>query len=50
MSKKLDPDIKALKMCQRALETIGTKRMLAANVEFLYDRYVRNPPRREVKR
>ena len=44
MTKKLDPDIKALRACVRALDQSSNKRMLRANIEFLYDRYVRNPP------
>jgi hypothetical protein len=39
MSKKLDPDIRALKMCVKALEKIGTPRMLQANLDFLVGRF-----------
>lgn len=45
MSKRLDSDIKALRACVRALDRSSSPRMLKANVEYLYDRYVRNPPR-----
>jgi len=47
MSKRLDPDIKALRACVRALKASSSPKMLLANMEFLYDRFVRNPPRRK---
>lgn len=41
--KKLDPDIKALRGAIRALNQSSNKRMLKANLDFLYDRYITNP-------
>ena len=42
MTKRLDLDIKALRACVRALDR-SSSRMRKANVEYLYDRYVRHP-------
>jgi hypothetical protein len=42
---KLDTDIKVLRALVRAVEKSSSERMKKANVEYLYDRYVRNPPR-----
>ena len=44
MTKPLDPDVKVLRAAVRAIEQSSSPRMKKANVEFLYDRYVRNPP------
>jgi len=41
--KKLDPDIKILKACIRALDKSSSRRMAKANLEFLMDRYVWHP-------
>ena len=43
MTKKLDPDIKVLRACVRAIEKSSSNKMKEANVGYLYDRYVRNP-------
>ena len=41
MTKKLDPDVKVLRACVRALEQSSSPRMLRANMEYLYDKFVR---------
>lgn len=38
MTKRLDPDIKALGACVRALDESSSLRLLRANMEFLWDR------------
>ena len=38
MSKKLDPDIKVLRACMKALRQSSSKRAMRANVKYLYDR------------
>ncbi len=43
MTKPMDKDIKALRACVRALDQSSDGRMRRVNVEYLYDRYVRNP-------
>jgi hypothetical protein len=43
--KRIDPDIKAIAACIRALDGSSSRDMLAANMEFLYDRYIRHPSR-----
>jgi hypothetical protein len=43
MTKKIDPDIKVLRACVRAIKKSSSPKMQMANVEFLYDKYVRNP-------
>jgi hypothetical protein len=43
MTKRLDPDIKALGACVRALDKSSSLRMLCANTEFLWDRYIVHP-------
>lgn len=40
--KKLDADVKVLRACIRAIDKSSSERMVKANVEFLYNRYVRN--------
>ncbi len=45
MTKKIDPDIKCLRACVRHIDQSTSRRMEIANVEYLYDRYVRNPTR-----
>lgn len=45
MTKKLDGDVRALRGCVRALEFSTSERMLKANVEYLYDCYIRHPRR-----
>ena len=49
MTKRLDPDIKALGMCIRALEASSSRRMQVANVVFLYDRYILHPQKPKEK-
>lgn len=41
--KKLDPDVRALRGAVRALNQSSNRKMLKANLNFLYDRYVTNP-------
>ncbi len=41
--KRLDPDIRALREAVRGLERSSSERMLRANLEFLWDRYIRRP-------
>jgi hypothetical protein len=43
MTKALDPDVKALSHAVRALDRSSSRRMLLANLEFLWDRYFGNP-------
>ena len=50
MTKKLDTDIRVLRACVRALEQSSSDRMLRANVEYLYDRFVRKYWRDEQSR
>lgn len=40
MVKRLDPDIKALRGAVRALEGSSSERMLRANLEFLWGRFI----------
>lgn len=44
MSKRVDPDISALKGCARALEKCRSLRMVMATLEFLRGHYLANPP------
>jgi len=46
MTKKLDPDFRAIKECVRALERSTSPRMLKANLDYLYDRLILHPPKR----
>lgn len=46
MTKKLDKDVKVLRACVRALEQSSSERMLRANLDYLYDRYVLHPTKR----
>ena len=41
--KPFDPDIKALRGAIRALSYSSSPRMLRANLEFLWDRFVNHP-------
>lgn len=41
--KNQDQDMLALKQCVKALDRSSSKRMLRANLEFLWDRYISNP-------
>ncbi len=43
MTKKLDSDIRCLREATRALDRSSSRRMLRANIEFLYDRFIRHP-------
>ena len=44
MTKRIHPDVKGLKMACRALE-MTSERMRAATIEFLIDKYIRQPIR-----
>lgn len=48
VTKKLDPDIKGLKMAARGLQ-ITTPRMRRATLEFLWDSFVAQPIRDAAK-
>ena len=50
MTKKIDVDIKVLRASVRALDKSSTPRMLKVNMEYLYDRYIRNPPNKNPAR
>jgi hypothetical protein len=50
MTKRLDPDIKVLRACVRALDCSSSLRMLRANMEYLWDRYMRHPSRESLAR
>lgn len=43
MTKKIDPDIKALRAACKALEKSTSRKMLLANLEFINDRFVTHP-------
>ncbi len=43
MSKKIDPDILALKQARKALLKSTSKRMLKANLDYLMDYFVIHP-------
>jgi hypothetical protein len=43
MSKKLDPDFRALKMCVKALTKVSTPRMVRPTLEYLIDRFILHP-------
>lgn len=45
MTNKIDPDIKVLKACVKALENSTSPRMLKANIDFLVDRFLIHPPK-----
>lgn len=49
MTKRLDPDLKAIFGATRALRGSSSLRMLRANMEYLIDRFLRNPPRDELQ-
>lgn len=42
-SRAMDRDILVLRACARAIEKSSSPKMQRANVEFLFDHYVRNP-------
>lgn len=42
-SRRVDPDISALKACAKALRKSSSTRMLKANLEFLWWHFVDNP-------
>lgn len=42
MTKPLDPDIKALKGAVRALQHSSSRRMLKANMDYLWHRFINN--------
>jgi hypothetical protein len=50
MSKRTDPDMSCIKACCRALNRSTSRRMLRANLDFLVDRYLTNPPHTLPKR
>ena len=43
MTKPLNRDFKVIKACAQALDESSSRKMLIANLEFLWDRYIRNP-------
>jgi|PlaIllAssembly_1097288.scaffolds.fasta_scaffold1266623_2 hypothetical protein len=43
MTKKIDPDLKALKAAGKALEKSTSRHMLEANLNFLWDRFITHP-------
>jgi hypothetical protein len=43
VTKKLDPDVLALKRAVRALNGCTSRRMLKATLDYLTDRYVAHP-------
>lgn len=43
MTKRLDPDVKALGAGIRALNMSSSRRMLIANLRFLWDRFIERP-------
>lgn len=45
MTKKLDPDLRCLREAVRALNRSSSRRMLKANLDYLYDRYIYHPSR-----
>jgi hypothetical protein len=47
MSKRLDPDILVLRRCVAALDKSSSKKMVRANLEYLWDRYVAHPSKAE---
>lgn len=44
MTKRLDPDLKALRGAAKALSHSSSPKMLRANLEFLWDRFIDHPP------
>ena len=44
MTQKLDPDLRALKMADKAMK-ISTPRMRRSTLEYLWDKYVLKPLR-----
>jgi hypothetical protein len=44
MSKKVDPDVSALKASVKALNRCTSPAMIRATLEFLWDRYIVHPP------
>ena len=49
MTKKLDPDFRALKMADKAM-LISTPKMRRHTLEYLWDKYVLNPQRKRKDR
>lgn len=43
MTKRIDPDVLALKQAVKALNKSTSRRMLKANLDFLVDRYLTHP-------
>ncbi len=43
MSKRMDPDVKALKAAVRALNQCRSSNMVRATLDFLWDRYLIHP-------
>ena len=43
MTKKLDPDLKALRGAVKALRASSSRRMLKVNMDYLWDRFVTHP-------
>ena len=44
MTKRLDPDLKALRGAVRALQISSSRRMLKVHMDYLWDRFVAHPP------
>ena len=43
MTKPKNPDIMALERCAKALEKSTSRKMLEANLRYLWDRYIGHP-------
>jgi hypothetical protein len=49
MIKPLDPDLKALRACVKALQGSSCPRMLRANMDYLWDRFVAHPTKEDAR-
>jgi hypothetical protein len=45
-----DPDLRALRMCVKYLDTVCSERMRVPTMIYLWDRFVANPPPKAVPR
>lgn len=45
MSEKMDKDLRALRIACRALQQCTSYRMIMANMAYLNDYFLRNPPK-----
>ena len=43
MTKRLDPDVKALRLAVRGLDDSSSLKMLLTNLQYLWDRYIGHP-------